>query len=120
MTDFQGVGQQFVEHYYKTLDSNRDVLSSLYQENSMLSFEGDQFLGTGPIMEKLGGMPALAHQINTQDYQPTVNEGIIAFVTGQLTIDGGNAMNYTQVFHLAVGGSQGYYVYNDIFRLNLV
>jgi hypothetical protein len=28
-------------------------------------------------------------------------------------------MNYTQVFHLAVGGPSGYYVYNDIFRLNL-
>ena len=95
------MGQQFVTHYYTTIDSNREALAGLYSESSMLSFEGDQFLGTAPIMEKLGGMPQLSHSVTSQDYQPTVNNGIIAFVTGQLSIDGGNAMNYTQVFHLA-------------------
>jgi hypothetical protein len=86
----------------------------------MLTFEGEQFLGVEGIMGKLNSLPALAHQASSMDYQPTVNNGIIAFVTGQISIDGGNAMNYTQVFHLAVGGAAGYYVYNDIFRLNLV
>ena len=113
------MGTQFVSHYYQTIDGNRSVLASLYSDSSMLSFEGEQFLGSAAIMEKLGGFPQLAHKITSEDYQPTINNGIIAFVTGMLTIDGGNAMNYTQVFHLAPGGAQGYYVHNDIFRLNL-
>jgi hypothetical protein len=86
----------------------------------MLSFEGEQFLGVESIMGKLQSLPAMQHAASSFDYQPTVNNGIIAFVTGQLSIDGGPPMNYTQVFHLAVGGASGYYVYNDIFRLNLV
>ena len=120
MSDFNEVGRQFVAHYYSTLDSKKEDLASLYADTSMLTFEGEQFLGTKSIMEKLCAMPTLAHKIESQDYQPTTGDGIIAFVTGQLTIDGGNPMNYSQVFHLAVGGSQGYYVYNDIFRLSLI
>lgn len=61
----------------------------------------------------------MQHAASSFDYQPTLSNGILAFVTGQLSIDNGPPMNYTQVFHLAVGGPSGYYVYNDIFRLNL-
>ena len=118
--DFQVIGQQFVNHYYSTIDSNRENLASLYSAESMLSFEGEQFLGVESVMGKLQTLPSMQHAITNMDYQPTVNNGIIAFVTGQLSIDNGPAMNYTQVFHLAVGGPAGYYVYNDIFRLNLI
>jgi hypothetical protein len=61
----------------------------------MLSFEGDQFLGVEAIMNKLQVLPPMQHAASSFDYQPTVNNGIIAFVTGQLAIDGGNPMNYT-------------------------
>jgi len=53
------------------------------------------------------------------DCQPTTNEGIMVFVCGELSIDGGQAMMYTEVFHLQKGGSQGYFVLNDVFRLCL-
>jgi hypothetical protein len=119
MSDFQTIGNQFVQHYYTTIDSNRANLASLYSNESMLSFEGEQFLGTESIMGKLAGLPSLQHAATTFDFQPTVNNGIIAFVTGQIAIDGGNPMMFVQIFHLAVGGAAGYYVYNDIFRLNL-
>lgn len=85
----------------------------------MLSFEGEQFLGVEGIMGKLQSLPSMQHAASSFDYQPTLSNGILAFVTGQLSIDNGPPMNYTQVFHLAVGGPSGYYVYNDIFRLNL-
>ena len=85
----------------------------------MLTYEGEQFLGTQSICEKLGGLPNISHKISLADYQPTNSNGIIAFVIGTLTIDGGNEMAFTHVFHLAVGGQNGYYVHNDIFRLNL-
>lgn len=95
MTDFQSVGTQFVQHYYTTIDSNRANLATLYSQDSMLSFEGEQYLGVEAIMGKLQSLPSMQHAATSFDYQPTVNNGIIAFVTGQLAIDGGNPMNYT-------------------------
>jgi hypothetical protein len=95
MTDFQSVGTQFVQHYYTTIDSNRANLATLYSQESMLSFEGEQYLGVEAIMGKLQSLPSMQHAATSFDYQPTVNNGIIAFVTGQLAIDGGNPMNYT-------------------------
>ena len=39
-----------------------------------MTFEGAQFQGKGPIMEKLGSLPfkAVAHQITTIDAQPII------------------------------------------------
>jgi hypothetical protein len=54
----------------------------------MLSYEGEQFLGMQGIMTKLTGMPSILHKIVTFDAQPTFNNGIIAFVSGDLIIDG--------------------------------
>ena len=108
MTDFAGVGQQFVEHYFTTFDGDRNNLAVLYTDQSMMTYENEQFMGVQGICEKLGGLPNIKHQITTADYQPTVNNGIIAFVVGQLSIDDGPPMNFTQVFHLAVGGTNGY------------
>merc|ERR1712156_436046 len=70
-------------------------------------------------MEKLSGLPTIKHSITLADYQPTLNNGILAFVVGQLSVDGGPPMPFTQVFHLAVGGGSGYYVHNDMFRLSI-
>ncbi len=43
--DFVSIGQQFVQHYYNVFDTNRPQLKELYTDDSMLSFEGDQFKG---------------------------------------------------------------------------
>ncbi len=85
----------------------------------MMTYEGEQLMGINAIMEKLNGLPVFTHKLTVADYQPTTGNGIIAFVVGNLSIDGGQDMPFTQVFHLAVGGANGYYVHNDIFRLSL-
>jgi len=92
---------------------------SLFSDQSMLTFEGEQFMGQQPIYGKLSSFGKVAHQIKTLDVQPTNNNGILAFVSGELSIDDGQPMMFTEVFHLQQGGSQGYFVLNDIFRLNL-
>jgi len=86
----------------------------------MLSYEGEQFLGTGPIMEKLNSLPSVQHKITSFDAQPSFNNAIIAFVSGDLIIDGNvsQPLKFAQTFHLAVGGGMGYYCHNDLFRLN--
>jgi hypothetical protein len=120
MASFEEVGKQFVMHYYNVFDTQRDQLATLYTEQSMLSYEGEQFLGTQGIMGKLGGMPSIQHKLVTFDAQPTFNNGILAFVSGDLIIDGNveQPMKFAQTFHLCQGGTAGYYCHNDLFRLN--
>ena len=120
---FAQVGQQFVDHYYKTFDSNRSQLAPLYGSNSMLTFENDQFQGADAIIKKLTSLPfaQVQHQIVTTDCQPNPsNNGVIVLVTGTLIVDGGaTPLKYAQSFHIAPNPNQaGYYCVNDMFRLN--
>jgi hypothetical protein len=55
----------------------------------MLTFEGEQFQGSQGILDKLLLLGTIKHDIKTFDAQPTVNNGIVAFVSGDLYIDGG-------------------------------
>ena len=52
MVDFNAVGTQFVEHYYKVISTDRGNLANLYSPESMLTFEGEQFQGAEAIVAK--------------------------------------------------------------------
>jgi hypothetical protein len=122
MADFNAVGLQFVEYYYNLFQTNRAGLSILFTNDSMLSFEGEHFKGSVPIVQKFQslGMQSIAHQILTHDIQPSSSPGgIIVFVTGLLKMDQDNPLKFTQVFHLLPATGGNYYVHNTIFRLNL-
>merc|ERR1719480_514702 len=104
MTSFQQVGEQFVQHYYGTFDSNRQNLAPLYGQSSMLTFEGEQFQGAQAIVQKLASLPfrKVAHQIVKCDCHPNPGEnGVIIFVTGNLVVDDSpNPLKFAQVFYL--------------------
>lgn len=119
--DYQGLAQQFVNHYYSQFSADRSSLAPLYRDHSMLTFERDQVQGTQAIVEKLTslGFQKVQHEIATLDAQPGTpgNRDVIVMVTGKLLIDDEPApKGYSQVFHLIPEGDS-YYVYNDIFRL---
>lgn len=62
----------------------------------------------------------MAHNIPmlTKDVQMSVsNSAMIIFVTGQLSIGGGNPLLFSQVFQLVATGPGQYYVHNEVFRL---
>ena len=42
----------FVNHYYTTLDSNVPGIAGLYQQQSVLTFEGQKFEGPEAIVGK--------------------------------------------------------------------
>ncbi|KAG7675015.1 putative Nuclear transport factor 2B [Nannochloris sp. 'desiccata'] len=110
----------FTDHYYNTFDTNRAGLQSLYQEQSMLTFEGQKYMGPAQVMQKLTSLPfqACQHRVSSLDAQPSMSGGILVFVTGQLLPEGEtNPLKFSQTFHLVpVGGS--FVVSNDLFRLN--
>mmetsp|Transcript_11357 Transcript_11357/g.19432 ORF Transcript_11357/g.19432 Transcript_11357/m.19432 type:complete len:132 (+) Transcript_11357:1132-1527(+) len=123
---FQQVGEAFVAHYYQNFDANRAGLAPLYRDNSMLTFEGEPFMGAINVINKLTslGFQKVAHQIITCDCQPILASqpnGIVVFVSGNLMVDDSpNPMKFSQTFVLMPDPSNpaSYYVHNDLFRLN--
>lgn len=99
--DPDSLAKAFVEHYYKTFDSNRAGLGNLYQENSMLTFEGAKIQGSLAIVEKLAGLPfqQCLHNISTVDCQPSgPGGGMLVFVSGSLQLSGEqHALKFSQV-----------------------
>ncbi|KAJ2341277.1 Nuclear transport factor 2 [Coemansia sp. RSA 2673] len=121
MNNISDIAKQFVDYYYQTFDSDRSSLAPLYRDMSMMSWEGTQMQGPKNIVEKLVSLPftRVAHKVTTIDTQPSlpnVNAVVIA-VTGQLLVDDETKpQQYTQLFQLVEDG--GFFIYNDIFRLN--
>ena len=127
------IEQAFAEHYYNTFDADRSQLGPLYNESySMLNFEHSdarpgQYKGSAAIVEKLRALPfqQVKHQVVTLDTQPSPNGGVIVMVCGNLLIDGEQrAQKFSQTFQLmpteAAGLAPGsYFIFNDVFRLNV-
>lgn len=88
MSDPDAIAKAFTDHYYSTFDTNRPNLASLYQDQSILTFEGQKFQGAQQIIEKLGGLPfqSCQHRVVSLDAQPSVGGGLLVFVTGQLIV----------------------------------
>ncbi|KAG6523941.1 nuclear transport factor 2B-like [Zingiber officinale] len=120
--DPDAVAKAFVEHYYRTFDSNRQALGGLYQDGSMLTFEGDKIQGAAAIVAKLSSLPfqQCAHAISTVDCQPSGPPGgVLVFVSGSLQVGGEqHPLKFSQMFHLIPTSQGSFYVLNDIFRLN--
>jgi len=120
MSDLNTLANQFVQYYYNVFQTDRSNLKPLYREDSMLTFEGAPFKGVNDIIGKLTSLPfqQVAHRIATLDAQPSINNGIIVMVTGELLIDQEtNATRFSQAFQLIPEGTT-YWVLNDVFRLN--
>jgi len=123
LEQFEAVAKSFITHYYGLFDSNqRGSLGALYQGQSMLTFENEKFQGPENIVKKLNSLAfqTVKHSVVTLDVQPTTGSGILVFVSGTLLVDGGeHPIKFSQVFNLLpIPGSNGYYVLNDLFRLN--
>ncbi|KAJ2381242.1 Nuclear transport factor 2 [Coemansia sp. RSA 2559] len=121
MSDLEAIGKQFVEFYYQTFDSNRSGLASLYRNVSMMTWEGSPYQGAESIVEKITSLPfqRVAHKITTIDVQPSLPnvKSAVIVVTGQLLVDEETKpQQYTQMFQLVE--DNGYFIYNDVFRLN--
>jgi hypothetical protein len=80
--------QAFLQYYYQLFESNRAGLANLYQDGSMLTFEGQKFQGTQAIVGKLAQLPFNQCKVNptSMDFQPSVAGGIMVFVTGSIVV----------------------------------
>jgi hypothetical protein len=120
--DADALAKAFVDHYYTTFDTARVNLIGLYQDHSMLTFEGEKIQGAQAIVSKLNSLPfqQCKHNISTVDSQPSgPANGMLVFVSGNLQLPGEeHQLKFSQMFHLIPSASGSFYVFNDIFRLN--
>uniref|UniRef100_A0A7S1ZBV8 Nuclear transport factor 2 n=1 Tax=Trieres chinensis TaxID=1514140 RepID=A0A7S1ZBV8_TRICV len=113
------VAKAFVQHFYTTFDASADGLASLYNAQSMLTFEGQQHQGSEAIVAKLRGCGPVKHVAKSMDVQPSSSQNaILIFVTGTIQIGGDNPLHFCEMFQLVSTGPGAYYVHNDVFRLN--
>ncbi|CAE7941187.1 unnamed protein product [Symbiodinium sp. KB8] len=104
------------------MESAMAGLHPLYSQQSMLTFEGEQFQGADAICQKIVSLPfqKVQHQIVKCDCQPSANDGVVIFITGNLLVDdNANPLKFAQVFQLMKGPTGNYYCHNDMFRLNI-
>ncbi|KAJ2458383.1 Nuclear transport factor 2 [Coemansia sp. RSA 2424] len=108
MSNINDIAKEFVEYYYRAFDSDRNNLAPLYV------WECGSHTTTYSLP-----FQRVAHKVTTIDAQPSlpnVNAVVIA-VTGQLLVDEETKpQQYTQLFQLVE--ENGFFIYNDIFRLN--
>merc|ERR1711964_816663 len=74
MGDFVTIAEQFVTFYYQAFDSDRSALAALYKEDSMMTWEKEQYQSSVSIVEKLSSLPfeKVQHRVDTKDAQPGV------------------------------------------------
>lgn len=62
-------------------------MCSPQQPQSMLTFEGQQFLGPAAILEKIKSVGQVKHEVKSLDVQPSSTpSAIIIFVTGAIRV----------------------------------
>ncbi|XVF33410.1 hypothetical protein REPUB_Repub17cG0166300 [Reevesia pubescens] len=99
------VAKAFFEHYYSTFDAIQAGLANLYQDGSMLTFEGQKIQGSQNFVAKFTGLPfqQCQHNITTVDCQPSGAGGILVFIFGTLQLAGEqHALKFSKVTPLSL------------------
>lgn len=119
----QRVGHEFVRHYYTLLHEDPLQLHRFYLENSSFVHAGDNsdddaVVGQTNIYEKINSLSFVEcrARIKQVDSQPTLADGVVVQVTGEISNNRQPMRPFVQTFVLSPEGPKKYYVRNDIFR----
>ncbi len=118
--EFEQIGNAFAQHFYNVFDQNRANLAPLYQEQSLLTYQGAKIQGRVNILKKLEELPfrTVKHDILDIDCQPSVSGGVIVFVNGFIKTDDDPQHRFSEVFHL-VPANNSFFITNHLFRLQV-
>ncbi|XP_062522854.1 ras GTPase-activating protein-binding protein 2-like [Corticium candelabrum] len=119
----QRVGHEFVRHYYTLLHQDPLQLHRFYLENSSFfhaveNSDDEPVVGQTNIYQKIANLNFVeCHAVIKQvDSQPTLSDGVVVQVTGEISNNGQAMRPFVQTFVLSPKGPKKYYVRNDIFR----
>ncbi|CAF3416143.1 unnamed protein product [Rotaria sp. Silwood1] len=120
------VGRAFVHQYYTLLHQAPDLLHRFYSTDSTFIHGGvdrpgsTERIAVGPVeiarrISELNLRDCHA-KIRQVDSHPTIGNGVVVQVTGELSNNGHPMRRFMQTFVLAPRQPKKYYVQNDIFR----
>ena len=119
----QHVGHEFVRHYYTLLHEDPLQLHRFYLENSSFVHAGgnsddEPVVGQTNIYDKIASLNFVEcrARIKQVDSQPTLADGVVVQVTGEISNNRQPMRPFVQTFVLSPEGPKKYYVRNDIFR----
>lgn len=120
----QCIGREFVRCYYTLLHDNPNKLHRFYLDQSTF-VHGNQ---TDETAECVSGQRAIHDKIMSLNFvdcrtkikhvdsQPTIDNGVVVQVSGELSNAGKLPRRFMQTFVLGSQTPRKYYVHNDIFR----
>lgn len=120
----QCIGREFVRCYYTLLHDNPNKLHRFYLDQSTF-VHGNQ---TDETAECVSGQRAIHEKIMSLNFedcrtkikhvdsQPTIDQGVVVQVSGELSNAGKLPRRFMQTFVLGSQTPRKYYVHNDIFR----
>jgi len=118
------IGREFVRCYYTLLHDNPNKLHRFYLEQSTF-VHGNQadetaecVTGQRAIHDKIMSLnfEDCRTKIKHVDSQPTIHNGVVVQVSGELSNAGKMPRRFMQTFVLGSEAPRKYYVHNDIFR----
>merc|ERR1712113_675930 len=106
--NYNDIGTKFIEHFFTTFQTNREGLRNLYGEQSILSYEGhaEPIVGVDEIMKKYESLKfqSVAFQNANVTCQPLSSGSIIVYAQGDICIDGGSPLKFSETFVLTNNG----------------
>jgi Nuclear transport factor 2 (NTF2) domain len=80
-SDIDPIGaESFSNLYYRNLDTQRQVLSSIYRPTSTILWNGNAFLGGDAYVEFIARFPTTTHEVHSFDCHP-IHSGMLSGVS---------------------------------------
>ncbi|CAG9855618.1 unnamed protein product [Phyllotreta striolata] len=116
------VAEEFTKLYYETVDKRRHLLSRLYLDTGLLSWNGNGVTGNENILKFVIELPTSEHTINTLDAQPVLESAVngqltfVIQVTGTVKYQDKTPKTFQQNFIITAHGDK-WKIVSDCFRL---
>lgn len=128
LINYNKIGQQFLEHYYKLFDYNWKLLYTCYNANATMTFQNEEYFGGNSIKNKyeLLNLNNPKHNSYSYNVQPVGKNKISIMVIGSLTNSSKylwttfaqqtKTFNYVESF-VIMNENNRWFIQSHIFRL---
>ncbi len=119
--NYEQIGRDFYEHYYKIFDKNFPDLRDLYIENPCITFRNEKFDSFDKLNRKVFNdrIWSFTHHEISGDIQPVGSDGILINATGILSANTSlmkHKFNDTILLRKNHNNNR-FYIHNSIFKV---
>ncbi|KAF8307286.1 NTF2-like protein [Clavulina sp. PMI_390] len=97
----ESIAAQFINQYYGVLDGeNRNILSNIYLDDSVLKWDDSTYRGTKKIVDFFKRAPMMNHENDSIKARVNQDGTVDVKVTGKVLMDWKKAYSFTETFRL--------------------